>query len=120
MKIEEYDVPGESQYVPLTDKEITAYAKGIYQNTYFPSWWIKEHDLHLIQTIFLPLALLTSIQYKELKRDGLCHMLGDYNETVGRSINGYPCFMSCKTIDNADGIRIQEKLNQIIELMENM
>lgn len=118
IKIEhgEFD-PEKPTYKSLTDDEVNQLAKRLYRNEIFPSWWIREHDAHLITSIFMPLVFVDEITRKQWVADGIAHFYGEYGNGPNMGVNGYPIFFSFGILNNEDAKRVNDKYNEIRNLL---
>jgi hypothetical protein len=102
-------------YQRKTDEEIGALAKRVYRNEVFVSWMInRQEDLPMV---FMILMLLDEATRQRMIADNIQFLYEDYAEAVPRSVNGYPCFMSCKMLSAEDGHRLYERVMQIAEMV---
>jgi len=115
-KIESGEVLAESQYVPMSNADIKSTALRLLGGSAFGSWQIREYDMHLLPVIFLPLTFISPIQIKEMERDGIVHFIGDIDDSVARSINGYPCFTSMRYVNVADLTKLQKCIDALMAL----
>lgn len=119
MKFTNGELGVEPAYVPLTDKEIRAAAKGLLSGRVFGSWQLKEHELHLLTVIFLPLAFCDDLIRKEWERDNIAHFYGHTRDSVQTSVNGLPIFHTMRAITMGDVEAIVEKAAAFEEFMKN-
>jgi hypothetical protein len=74
-----------------TKEELVDIAKGIHGNRYFTNLHVRENDIHLMPTIFMPLSFMEEAELKDLLSQAAV-LFADYKDALSRSINGYPIF----------------------------
>lgn len=117
IEIEGGDSPAENQYVSKTDEEINDLAKQGYRGEVFFSWHIREHDMHLLPSIFMVINFLDEVTRKEMQRDNIRHFYGNMSEAAPRAINGYPSFFSMGMLNQEDAQKIHNRIMEIMELL---
>jgi len=117
IEIQSGDSPAESQYVSKTDAEVNDLAKRGYRGELFFSWQLREHDMHMLPTVFMVINFLDDVTRKEMIRDKICHFYGDMKDAAPRSINGYPSFFSMGMLNNDDAKRIHARILAIMEML---
>jgi hypothetical protein len=70
--------------------------------------------------IFMVLIFLDDISKKQMINDGAVHVWEYLKEAGPTSVNGYPCFYSCRMITTADLERVLAKAQQIKEVMDTL
>jgi hypothetical protein len=107
-----------STYVPLTDEEVTKLAKAMYKNEVFFSFMIPEDQrANMLFSVFMVLIFMDEITIKQMQANDIDVFYEFYDQAGPRSINGYPCFFSCRSMTRADGIRVIAKYNEIKALL---
>ena len=89
-------------------EELKDIAMGIIQGNIFHSIQIRQHDMHLLQSIFMPLIFLDEVQFREMREAGVYSFYGTVSGQ-SRSINGYPMLMNM-------GWMTKEETDQLIEI----
>ena len=117
IEIESGDTPTENQYQRKTNEEVNELAKQAYRGEVFFSWQVREHDMNLIGSIFMPLFFLDDVTRKEWVRDEVCHFYGFMKDATSRGINGYPCFFGMGVLNKEDSQRIDTRIKEIMELL---
>ena len=113
-------IQGVSSYKSKTDEEIKDIAKGIYSNEIFASFLMKEYEIDLLKSVFMPLMFINSITLKQWHNDRISHFYAYMKDAGSRSINGLPMFMSFGVLNDKDSKRVIDKLNQIIKVMKEI
>lgn len=103
----------DSQYVRLSDEQLTLLAYDIQSGYVFGSWDVRERDKDLLHHIFAILSYVHDIEIKRMKRDGIDHFYEYQRNRMSRTVEGYPCFMTCQMLDQRDYQRLQRKLWEI-------
>ena len=87
----------------LTPEEITEVAEGLVKGRYFCATMCPPD---MITSVFMIVALggLANIE-----PDSIGNIIEDLDKAGPRSVNGYPCFFSCRVIHKADWAVIAEK-----------
>lgn len=101
--------------------ELNKLAKDIVTNLVFCSWFLKEGEEDMIQSIFMPLGLMGKKDLEKLPED--ISMIYEYLDKAGpRSINGFPCFLSFSYLSKEEAeycrgrcIKIQQALKEVEE-----
>jgi hypothetical protein len=95
-----------------TDKELKQLALRFCKGEIFTSLQIREHDMHLLHNIFMPLVFVDS---KDLSPD-IGMLYGNLHDGTmsSMSINGYPIFGSCSFI-NIDDTKFFVEQTKIIQ-----
>jgi hypothetical protein len=116
-EIEEGAITG-SSYIPLTDEAVKKLAKELYRNEVFFSFQIHQnHRQQMLMSVFMVLIFADPITLKQWQTDEIDVFYEYYSEAGPRSINGYPCFFSCRVMTRADGQRVLDEYNKIRELL---
>lgn len=119
IEIEGGELPSGNHYHPMSKEELRTTAIDLVSGMAFASWQIKEYDVNLLPVIFLPFAMLSSLQIKEIERDEIVHFIGHMSDSVHHSINGYPCFSSMRVINQADVVRLGKFIDAVSALEEH-
>lgn len=117
VEIESGDTPAENQYKRKTDEEVNDLAKQGYRGEAFFSWQVREHDVNLIGSIFMPIMFLDDITRKEWLRDEVCHFYGLMKDAARCGVNGYPMFFGMGILNKEDAQRINKRIIEIMELL---
>jgi hypothetical protein len=117
IEVESGETPEGNHYVSKTDDEVNELAKQGYRGEVFFSWAIREHDMHLLGTIFMPVLFMDEVMAKEMERDQIRHFYAPMKDAFPRSINGYPCFSSMGMLSQTDAERVHQRILQIMELL---
>lgn len=113
-------IGAESTYVPFTPDELRCLARGYVAGQVFGSWQLGPHDSNLLTNIFMPLIAIDPLTYKEWKRDGITHFIGDMKDSISMGINGYPIFTSMRAVTTADAerlIRMAAAMNDALDVL---
>jgi hypothetical protein len=97
----------------LPQEQIAELALGIFTGQVFSSRQVPEHDLHLLPMIFMPLALFSSEQAKELRKHPPAMICGRMKDAALRSINGYPIFFTMQMVYAQDARLIRERYEKL-------
>lgn len=99
-----------------TDDELKELCRDVYARHVFMDWmiWADKPDMTPdriasdLRMVFMPLALVTADQAKEISEMDVA-IIYEYMDRAGpQSVNGYPCFMSMRTLTEADASRWRE------------
>ena len=108
-----------STYVPKTKEEIKDIAMGMREGRIFTSMQIREHDMNLLNVIFLPLVFMDYTQYKSIELMKIVHFYGHIDGGgSGRAINGYPSLFNMGMLNADDAKKVcdmYEKINAALE-----
>lgn len=105
-------------YEPKTDTELKSLAFDIVEDKVFYDQMINENDdIGRIMTgIFMPLFFMGKEDLQQLVDDGIEMFYEYYDKAVRRvSINGYPQFYSCHTLDKNDKVKLIAFINEVQE-----
>lgn len=105
------------KYMGRTDEEIRDIAKGMYRNEIFTSMQIAANDENMLQSIFMPLVFLDTLQIKQFEIDEICGFYAYMDKAAPRSINGYPCFFSFDILNREDINKIIAEYKKIVEIL---
>ena len=96
--------------------ELIEIARDIFHKQIFTNLHIACFDTYLIVKIFMPLALIGKKTKEQLKADPPGLIFEYYTEAVTKfSINGYPCFPSCRFINKDDGLFVIKTIEKMID-----
>lgn len=96
--------------------ELIEIARGIFNKEIFTNLHIAGFDTDLIDKIFMPLALIGKKTAAQLKADPPGLIFEYYTEALHKySINGYPCFASCRLINKDDGLFVIKTLEKLMD-----
>ena len=118
--MDEGEATSEPKHKPLTDAQVSEIAKDLYSGHIFGSWQIPKHSENMIGMIFMVLLFLDDITTKQMLNDGAVHVYEYIKEAGPTSVNGYPCFYSCRMITTEDLNRVLAKAQQIKEVMDKL
>lgn len=95
----------------MNDDEIKKLGVDIRAGRVFGSWMVAECDQDLLVSIFLVMRFMDSDALTELQRQEPAAIYEYMSEAGGRSVNGYPTFLSMKTLDKND-------LSRLVDVMK--
>lgn len=116
-KVSIVDVGVETEYVPLSDKEIKELALACRAGSVFGTWNIPPQQQQMSGSVFMTLLFMSSIGHKRMKRDGIIHVYEFLSEAGPRSINGMPTFMSHRSLNGDDTKRLTVALDELRAFM---
>jgi hypothetical protein len=90
-------------------------ARDIHAGHVFTDRHVRPNDANLLSSIFLPLMFVNEEQLSALKADPPALIYEYFSEAGERGINGYPMFMSMKTISTSDWSELQAYLTALKE-----
>jgi hypothetical protein len=100
----------------MTDEEIKKLALDIRSNLVFGSWNIRKEEFErMVGSVFMPLLFMDEESRKQMKDEEIFHIYEYMSQAGPRSINGYPMFMSFRSINKTDA----EKLFKVIAALED-
>lgn len=100
----------------LTDEQVVELAKDIWAGKVFTSGMLPDHEKHILCSVFMPLAFMSSEEIQEMKDVAFIY---EHMSASGKSgINGYPIFMSFRTVSTADAERVTQAYDKIIKAMD--
>ncbi len=105
-------------YKPKSNEELKEIALGMMGGSIFSSDHLLENEADLIGMVFMGVTLLEPIHREKMRSDNITFFYQDMNEALPRAINGRPCFMNFKMLNQADRERmhaIRERLQAAIE-----
>ncbi len=114
--ISEGDLVGPT-YHRRTDEQIKQLAMALYKNELFTSLHLR--DQHLLQMVFIPLALMDAVQLRELEINKAYCFYAYYADTTPQGVNGYPIFFSFSYLNEEDTMRMRDKYEQIKKVLDN-
>lgn len=97
----------------LPQEQIAELALGIFTGQVFTSGQVSKHDQHILQMIFMPLALFSSEQAKELRKHPPAMLCGRMKDAFEKSINGYPIFFKMQMVYAQDAALIREHYDKL-------
>ena len=106
---------------PLSDEEVSAYAKRLYRGELFTSWMIERRTP--IELVFPVLIFLDREQRQALRHAGAAHLWAETADRANlmRSANGYPmCFGITGWWTEEEGDRIRARLAEITEAIDRL
>jgi len=104
-----------------TEEELKQLARDTLANKIFWSTSLKQHELHMLRSVFIPLGFLKKKvleDFKKRKVVAFYEYYGDKTQT-GRAINGLPMFVSCHAITASEYDRFVELYNAAKDALEN-
>jgi hypothetical protein len=107
-----------NNYVSKSDDEIKDLAMSLFKGEIFCDRHLHSQDMHLMQSIFMPLVFMDEVAMKQMKVDNIGLMYEYYSYSMPHGINGYPCFPSFKYLDVDDTNKVLYKYEQISKAME--
>ena len=99
----------------MTKDEIKQLATDTFKEKVFFTTMIREIDMHLIPSIFMPVTFLKEEQIKQLQDDKVVAFYEYMEKASPRCINGYPIFMSMQTITGDDLKDLQKIVGKLTE-----
>ena len=99
----------------MTPEEIKELATDTFKEKVFFSTMLREIDKHLLTSIFMPVMFMDNIQIKQLEKDEVVGFYEYFEKALPRSINGYPMFMSMKSITKDDLEKVQELVEKLTD-----
>lgn len=96
-----------------TEEELKQIAKDLFAEKIFTSEHIRKEDLGLSNSIFMPLMFLSKENADEMIKNNITIIYEYFSEAMNRSINGYPMFMSYKTLRKEEWTKIIEIYDDI-------
>ena len=118
-EFEEGEVLG-SSYERKCDDVIKELALNLYKNEIFTSLQVREQDVHLLSSIFMPLIFMDDLTRKALILNGAYCFYAEMKEAAPRLVNGYPMFFSMLYLDQNDTKRMLVKYEEIKEVLGNV
>ncbi len=97
----------------LTDDEINALAEDIYRERVFTSNHIRQGDLGMLPSIFMPLVFADKKLSEELRKAAPGMIYEHLSEAGHLSVNGYPIFVSFHIVSQEDEKKVWEKFERI-------
>lgn len=74
--------------------------------------WMLDGDPDLLRMIFLPLALMDAEGLGKMKAADVVFLYEYLDQAGPRSVNGYPCFMSFKTLTRDQAKALTPKIDE--------
>ena len=103
--------------VPKTDEELKKLAQDLIGNRVFMSDQLRNPaDLTMV---FFPLAMLDEETVQRLRDEKITHVYEYLDKALPRGINGYPMFMSCNLITEAEYKRVRELEQKMRQAMKS-
>jgi len=101
-----------SRYTPKNRSELRQLAMDIVNGHVFTSRHIRESRQDMMGMVFMPVLFMTPEQQKEWEEAEIT-LIYEYLSKAGqRSINGYPIFMSCNSLDKTDDAKVWELVRE--------
>lgn len=89
-------------------QELDVLANDILAGKVFGSWNV-DHSTD-IGLVFMILALMSKEQLEELKNKGVAHFYEYLSQAGPRSVNGYPCFFSFRSLTAAESEYVRKRM----------
>ena len=101
----------------MNKQELKQLALDIMENKVFGSWMIHPNESEsLIGSIFTPLIFLNQEQLEKLKNQKPAHFYEYMDKAGPRTINGYPIFMSFRSLTKEESIKLAKFLESLKKL----
>lgn len=106
-------------YRSRTDDELRKIAKQLYRNEIFSTWHIRESDLELTPSVFMPLVFMDQNYRDWMVENNITFLYAIYSESppAPTAINGYPVFYSMNMLNAADEDKVRAMYDEILEVM---
>lgn len=105
-------------YQRKTDDEINELAKRLYRNELFVSWMLDHPSM--LPRVFMVLAFVDEEAQQDIISNDIQYFYEEYSAAMPMSVNGYPCFTSAHYLSREDGMRVSDRLQQILEIMRDV
>lgn len=105
------------KFPSMADEDLKVVARDILEQKIFTSNHIREYDMHMLGSIFIPMIFGGADQI-DLEDLGIIYEY--YDEAGPSSINGYPIFFSCRMMSKADSKRMWAYHEKLKEMRDNM
>ncbi len=102
----------------MTPEKLKELGLDVFKEKVFFSTMIREEDMHLLSAIFMPVTFLDEAQVKQLDSDEVVAFYEYMDKAGPRSLNGYPMFMSMKTITKRDLKELQKIVQNLKDAAE--
>lgn len=99
----------------MTPEEIKELATDTFMEKVFFSTMLPEHDAHLLSSVFMATVFMDSKQIDQIRKDKVVAFYEHLDKAGPRTINGYPIFMSMKTITKGDLVEVQKIVEKLRE-----
>jgi len=101
-------------YVPKEDSVLKEIALGIVEGKIFCDRQVENKDL--LPHVFMILALMDDKTADQLKHQNIC-MIYEYMDKAGPgAVNGFPCFMSMRTLNKEDTEKVMKYYEEALAL----
>jgi len=103
--------------VDVSEDELKRFVMGVCDNNVFTNRHMSEHEVRHIGMVFMPLALgyLSHPHIPDSYKDSL-GCIYEYNSEAGpRSVNGMPCFFSCRFLNKDQAQRAFAAIEKELE-----
>lgn len=97
----------------MTDDMINVLADDIYRDRVFTSCHIRQEDMGMLLTIFMPLVFADMKIIEQMRNDAPGMIYEHFSEAGSRSVNGYPTFVSFHIVSKEDTKKVWEKFERI-------
>lgn len=105
----------------LEDTLLRQIAHDLYTGKIFCDRFIGKHDyVYILPMVFLPLAMCGKEELEKQIEDPPAFFYEYNSEALPRGINGYPCFMSMRSLNGADTKRMIQFFTEIKTAMESV
>jgi len=95
------------------DKDLKQLAKDLLADKLFTTCHLRKGDEKLVSSIFMPLMFIDEKQRDEMEAEKVEVLFEYISEANPRSINGYPMFMTMRTMN-------KEEWEKVIEYHDKM
>jgi hypothetical protein len=101
---------GNIRHRMMGTKELKQLAMDIIDNKVFGTWNLKNPETEF-SMVFMISFFFKEEQIDQFKKDEIIHFYEYYDKAGPRSVNGMPCFFSCKIIN-------KENWRQVVRYVE--
>lgn len=107
-----------------TDEELKQIAKDLYAGKIFTDRHLKQHEMSMLNFVFMPLAFLNEKEKEEFRataKAGQFGLIYEYiDKALPRSINGLPMFTSMRLLSKDDTEKVNEYYESVVKVMEDI
>ena len=106
----------QSKYRPRSDEELRELAKKIINNDVFTSNHLHDHERQYLATVFLPLAMFSPMQKREMWQQKPFMFYANSGERDQmHGINGLPMLNNVAWLDKKDTLKLEKLMNKYDE-----
>lgn len=98
------------------DEDLKQLAKDMLADKLFTTCHLRKGDERLVSSIFMPLLFIDQKQRDEMEAEKVEVLFEYISEANSRSINGYPMFMTMRTMTKEEW----DKVNDYYEKMKKL